>query len=124
MFEKYADREGDELMMSSKQMMMLLNERVVIGLTEKFDWSGCKSMLAMMDTERVGKLTFTQFTVMWSKFAVFMKIYFQSNVFKSGTLSFEEVQNALKVAGIKVNEKVLKMQYSMLQADSYISLVD
>ena len=29
----------------------------------------------------------------------FQKIYFQSNVFKSGTLTFEEVQNALKVAG-------------------------
>merc|ERR1719273_310620 len=124
MFKKYADQEDAELMLSSKRMMLLLNEQVVIGLTERFDWSVCKSMLAMVDTERVGKLTFTQFTVLWSKFAVLMKIYFQSNVFKSGTLTFEEVQNALKVAGIMVDEKVLKMQYTMLQADSYISLVD
>jgi len=105
-------------------MMMLLNEQVVIGLTEKFDWSACKTLMAMVDTERVGKLTLAQFSALWSKFAVFMKIYFQTNVFKSGTLTFEEVQHALKVAGIVLDEKVLRMQYEMLQTDSYISLVD
>merc|ERR1739838_747496 len=93
-FKKYADVEGDELWLSSKRMMMLLNEHVVIGLTEKFDWTICKSLLAMVDTEHVGKLSFTQFTVLWSKLAVFMKIYFQSQVFKSGTMTFAEVQNA------------------------------
>jgi len=123
-FKKYADVEGDELWLSSKRMMMLLNEHVVIGLTEKFDWTICKSLLAMVDTEHVGKLSFTQFTVLWSKFAVFMKIYFQSQVFKSGTMTFAEVQNALNVAGIVVSENVLRMQYEQLAADSYIDLVE
>merc|ERR1739838_946575 len=123
-FKKYADVEGDELWLSSKRMMMLLNEHVVIGLTEKFDWTICKSLLAMVDTEHVGKLSFTQFTVLWSKFAVFMKIYFQSQVFKSGTMTFAEVQNALNVAGIVVCENVLRMQYEQLAADSYIDLVE
>merc|ERR1739838_898423 len=124
MFEKYADLEEGKMMLSSKRMMMLLNERLVIGLTEKFDWSVCKSMLAMVDTERVGKLSLAKFTILWNKFAVFMKIYFQSNVFKSGTLTFEEVQDALKFAGMEMDLKVLRRQYLLLQADSYISLVD
>merc|ERR1719193_371285 len=111
-------------MMNGKRLMMLLNEQVVAGLTEKFDWSSCKTMLSMVDVERTGKLTFTQFFILWNKFAVFMKIFYQSNVSKSGAITYEEVLDALKVAGIELNENVVKMQYTILQADSFISLVD
>merc|ERR1739838_987541 len=124
MFKKYADQVEGEVELNETQVMMLLNEHLVAGLTEKFDWSVCKSLLSLVDTERVGKLTFSKFTVLWTKFASFRKIFYQLNVSKSGILTFEELLKALKLADIELDESLLKMQFSILQKRSFVSLVD
>merc|ERR1739838_502777 len=123
MFKKYADLNG-EMTLDAKKLMLLLNEHVVNGLNVKFDWTVCKSMMAMVDTGRVGKLTFSQFMVLWTKFAGFMKIFYQLVLSKSDTLTFEDLQNALKVVGVNLNENILRLQYTLLQERSPISLVD
>merc|ERR1739838_704736 len=80
-------------------------------------------MLTMLDA-RGGKVTFTQFLTLWTKFASFRKIFYQLNVSKSGILTFEELLNALKIAGIELDESVVRIQYAALQNLSYVSLVD
>jgi len=62
--------------------------------------------------------------VLWSKFAVYMKFYYGSSLAKTGTLSYDELLMALMDAGIQVDENIIKMQFTILKADPFISLVD
>merc|ERR1739838_1271772 len=121
MFKPYADQNGE---LNAWQLRKLLNEHIAEGSTDKFDWSACRSMIAAVDADRMGRMTFKEFSALWSKFEDFKKIFNRSNVSKTGTLTYEELIRAVKAADIELDENLVWLRYSLLQGDASISLVD
>jgi len=121
MFKTYADQNGE---LNAWQLRKLLNENIATGSSDKFDWSACRSMIAAVDADRMGRMTFKEFSSLWSKFEDFKKIFNRSNVSKTGTLTLKELERAVQAADIELDENLVWVQYSLLQGDSSISLVD
>jgi len=121
MFKSYADQNGE---LSAWQLRKLLNETIAKGSSDKFDWSACRSMIATVDADRMGKMTFKEFSSLWSKFEDFKKIFNRSNVSKTGTLTLDELLKAVKAADIDLDEHLVWVQFSLMQGDSSVSLVD
>jgi len=121
MFKTYADQNGE---LNAWQLRKLLNETIAKGSSDVFDWSACRTMIAAVDTDRMGRMTFKEFSTLWSKFEDFKKIFNRSNVSKTGTLTYEELIRAVKAADIELDENLVWLRYSLLQGDASISLVD
>ncbi|XP_056141336.1 calpain-1 catalytic subunit [Lampris incognitus] len=99
-FKRYADQNGE---LGDRQLQKLLNDNFPHG----FDWSTCRRMITMVDTKRRGKMAYDEFLNLWNKIEEFKKLFSRSDVSQTGTLSFDELQNAIQSAGIDVNDGMI-----------------
>ncbi|XP_071766528.1 calpain-1 catalytic subunit-like [Centroberyx gerrardi] len=104
MFKRYANQNGE---LGDRQLQRLLNDNFPHGSRDGFDLDTCRSMIAMMD-----------------------KIFDRSDVSQTGTLSYNELQNAIKTAGIDLDNGMVTLltfrysgYYSSISLESFLTLM-
>lgn len=112
LFKRYADQRGQ---LSYRQLQKLLNDSFPHGTSSGFDRETCRSMIAMMDTDRNLRMSIVEFTKLWTKIAEYKKLFNQADLNKSGALTDYELQKALEAKGLDMDDfmvKVLVYRYS------------
>ncbi|CAH1283118.1 unnamed protein product [Diabrotica balteata] len=69
----------------------------------------CRSMVAMLDADRSGKLGFQEFKELWGAIRQWKNVWLMYDTDKSGTFSGFELRDALNSAGFKLNNRVLNI---------------
>ncbi|XP_073682927.1 calpain-1 catalytic subunit-like [Garra rufa] len=109
LFSKYADKYGE---VDAEGLQKLLNENLYAGHSQKtrgFSLDLCKSMVALMDLSVTGRLSEFECLRLWNR-AVFLKdIFYAKDVSHTGSLSLNELQNALRVAGFILSDSMLNL---------------
>jgi len=80
-----------------------------------FSLDTCRSMVAMMDVDKSGKLGYEEFKKQWVELRKWKKIFLEFDADKSGTFNSFELRAALNSAGIKVSNSTfnaLVMRYA------------
>ncbi|CAH8490324.1 unnamed protein product [Schistosoma turkestanicum] len=70
---------------------------------EGFSLESCRSMIAMMDVDRSGMLSFPEFRKLWDLLRVWKSAFKQFDTDKSGSMNSIELRNALKHVGFSIN---------------------
>ncbi|ODN04348.1 Calpain-B [Orchesella cincta] len=106
-FKKVA---GDDMEVNWEELQGLLDSTFKLELKgfTGFSKDICRSMIAMMDADRSGKLGFDEFQVLWQSVKDWRDVFFKFDEDKSGALSAGELRNALNSAGFRVNNRVLQ----------------
>jgi calpain len=105
-FKKVA---GEDLQVSWEELKALLDstfktEFGFIGFSKDI----CRSMIALMDVDRSGLLGFDEFNILWKNIQNWHNVFKRFDVDKSGSLSSQELRQALTSAGFCVNNRVLQ----------------
>nr|CAI5847672.1 unnamed protein product [Callosobruchus analis] len=69
----------------------------------------CRSMIAMLDVDRSGKLGYEEFTKLWKLIMVWKNVWTVYDTDNSGTFSGFELREALNSAGFKLNSRILNI---------------
>ncbi|XP_067310568.1 calpain-14-like [Pseudorasbora parva] len=108
-FLQYADEYGE---VDAERLQRLLNENLYAGHSQKttgFSLDLCKSMVALMDLSVTGRLSEFECLRLWKR-AVFQKdIFYEMDVSHTGSLSLNELRNALKVTGFVLSDSMLDL---------------
>ncbi|XP_015833872.1 calpain-A isoform X3 [Tribolium castaneum] len=86
-----------------------LNETPLETQNRGFSKDVCRSMIAMLDVDRTGKLNFEEFKRLWESIRHWKSIFKQHDVNESGTLTGFELRNALTSAGYSLNNHILNI---------------
>lgn len=109
LFLQYADKYGE---VDAERLQKLLNENLYAGHSQKttgFSLDLCKSMVALMDLSVTGRLSEFECLRLWKR-AVFLKdIFYGMDVSHTGSLSLNELRNALKAAGFVLSDSMLNL---------------
>ncbi|CAH1119743.1 unnamed protein product [Phaedon cochleariae] len=69
----------------------------------------CRSMVAMLDSDRSGKLGYKEFKNLWISIIKWKNVWMVYDTDKSGTFSGFELREALNSAGYRLNNRVLSV---------------
>ncbi|XP_069544253.1 calpain-1 catalytic subunit-like [Brachyistius frenatus] len=128
-FRQYSDKYEE---VDAELLQRLFNEKILKGDLKSggFSMDACRSMVALMDTSITGKLNSEEFVRLWDKVVKYRDIFFLIDVSKTGTLSLNELRNALLASGVKVSDDMLNLMALRYGASSghmtlenFISLV-
>ncbi|KAL3970931.1 psychosine receptor [Sarotherodon galilaeus] len=120
LFKLYAD-QNDELL--AVQLQKLLNDRFPHGNGHRgFSLDACRSMIALVDLDQRMTMTFTEFSILWKKIQEYKNLFHRSDVNENGSLSDDELQNAIKAAGMDVNDASVGLMMSRYSGFSTTSL--
>lgn len=105
-FKKVA---GDDMEVNWEELQALLDQTFKLELKgfTGFSKDICRSMIAMMDADRSGKLGFEEFQVLWQSVKDWRDVFYKYDADKSGALSASELRQALNSAGFRVNNRVI-----------------
>ncbi|CAL8110373.1 unnamed protein product [Orchesella dallaii] len=100
---------GEDMEVNWEELQRLLDSTFKLELKgfKGFSKDICRSMVAMMDADRSGKLGFAEFKVLWQSVKDWRDVFFRFDEDKSGALNAGELRNALNSAGFRVNNRVL-----------------
>lgn len=106
-FKKVA---GDDMEVNWEELQGLLDStfKLEVKNFKGFSKDICRSMIAMMDADRSGKLGFDEFQVLWQSVNDWRDVFSQFDADKSGALNATELRQALNSAGFRVNNRVLQ----------------
>ncbi|KAL2094833.1 hypothetical protein ACEWY4_009552 [Coilia grayii] len=103
---------GQEMVITISKLQLILN-RVISKhkdvKTDGFGKEACRCMIALMDTNGTGKLSLTDFHVLWEKIKKYLTIFRQFDLDKSGTMSSYEMRLALESAGFKLTNRLFQL---------------
>ncbi|CAL8104582.1 unnamed protein product [Calicophoron daubneyi] len=105
-FNQLADPEKGTI--EAKTLAKLINEssikdaRGFTGFGKEF----CRSLLASMDLNITGQMTYSEFTDLWSQLKSLRAMFEERDTQKTGSISVEEFREALSDAGFTVSNKV------------------
>uniref|UniRef100_A0A8C1NHW9 Zgc:136872 n=1 Tax=Cyprinus carpio TaxID=7962 RepID=A0A8C1NHW9_CYPCA len=109
LFLQYADEYGE---VDAERLQRLLNENLHAGHSQKktgFSLDLCKSLVALMDLSVTGRLSEFECLRLWKR-AVFQRdIFYDMDVSHTGSLSLNELRNALKVTGFVLSDSMLNL---------------
>ncbi|XP_044263644.1 calpain-A-like isoform X2 [Tribolium madens] len=88
---------------------IVLNETHFETKNKGFSKDVCRSMIAMLDVDRTGKLNFEEFKRLWESVRHWKNIFKQHDINESGTLTGFELRNALTSAGYSLNNHILNI---------------
>ncbi|XP_040907894.1 calpain-2 catalytic subunit-like [Toxotes jaculatrix] len=126
LFNRYADQNGE---LSARQLQRLLNDNFPHGTRTGFGLDSCRSMIAMVDTDQRMTMTFSEFSVLWTKINQYKKIFQQADLNRNGSLSDYELQRAIESAGMNVNDGMVRLMmfrysgFSSTSLESFIVLM-
>ncbi|XP_053700613.1 calpain-8-like [Synchiropus splendidus] len=97
--------------LDAERLQNLLNETFLTGIKESggFSIEACRSMVALMDTSINGTLDFQEFSRLWRKLKTYKEVYFRTDVSQTGTLSLQELRNAIMESGMTVSDSMLNL---------------
>ncbi|KAJ8931565.1 hypothetical protein NQ314_015512 [Rhamnusium bicolor] len=104
-FKNFAGKDEQISWVELKKILDLLLTRE----KQEFSKEVCRSMVAMMDTDRSGKLNFHEFYELWEKIGKWRGVFRTNDLNLTNTISGPELREALKAANIKVNNRILNM---------------
>lgn len=128
-FRRIADKYGE---VDAEQLQRLLNEDILKGDLKSggFSIDACRSMVALMDTSISGKLNGEEFVRLCKRIVKYKDIFFSSDVSQTGTLSLNELRNAITASGKRINDDMLNLMALRYGAssghitlESFISLI-
>lgn len=107
-FKKVA---GEDMEVNWEELQGLLDATFKLEMKgfQGFSKDLCRSMIAMMDADRSGKLGFEEFQVLWQNVKDWRDVFYKFDEDKSGALSASELRQALNSAGFRVNNRVLQV---------------
>ncbi|XP_042599090.1 calpain-14-like isoform X1 [Cyprinus carpio] len=115
LFPQYADKYGE---VDAERLQRLLNENLYAGHSQKktgFSLDLCKSLVALMDVSSnirlsvTGRLSEFECLRLWKR-AVFLKdIFYGKDVSRTGSLSLNELRNALTITGFVLSDSMLNL---------------
>jgi len=112
----FRDNAGEDLEMDAHELRTLLNNFFKKEYTfEGFSLETCRSMIAMLDLDKSGKLGYEEFKTMWADLRRWKKIFNEFDKDRSGNFNSFELREALRSAGINVSNKTfngLVMRFS------------
>lgn len=105
-FKKVA---GEDLEVNWEELKNLLDTtfKTEFGF-EGFSKDICRSMIAMMDADRSGKLGYDEFQQLWKSIGHWREVFRKFDADRSGTLNSLELRKALQFAGFSVNSRALQ----------------
>uniref|UniRef100_A0A8C1G7X8 Zgc:136872 n=1 Tax=Cyprinus carpio TaxID=7962 RepID=A0A8C1G7X8_CYPCA len=109
LFPQYADKYGE---VDAERLQRLLNENLHAGHSQKtagFSLDLCKSMVALMDLSVTGRLSEFECLRLWKRVVFLKDIFYGMDVSHTGSLSLNELTNALKVAGFVLSDSMLNL---------------
>ncbi|CAH8843229.1 unnamed protein product [Trichobilharzia szidati] len=128
-FNKVAGDDGE---IDADELRDILNCAFTRDAFEYFTFDGfsmesCRSMIAMMDFDRSGMLSFSEFRKLWDLLRVWKSAFRQFDADKSGSMNSIELRNALKHVGFSINNAIfatLVMRFARrdgsIPFDSYV----
>ncbi|XP_074598360.1 calpain-9-like isoform X2 [Brevipalpus obovatus] len=104
----FAKIAGEDMEVDAKELQEILNH----ALKKEFKFEGfsidtCRSMIALLDDDRSGKLGIDEFTSLWSKIRHWCDVFRRHDVDKSGNISTGELRESLNQVGLSVNRHIL-----------------
>ncbi|XP_014667421.1 PREDICTED: calpain-9-like [Priapulus caudatus] len=101
---------GDDMEVDQHELQAVLNHV----LKKEFNFEGfslecCRSMVAMMDDDRSGKLGLDEFRELWQNIRWWKNVFRDYDKDKSGNLNTFELRQALHSAGYRLSTMVLKV---------------
>ncbi|XP_052002158.1 calpain-1 catalytic subunit [Xyrauchen texanus] len=109
LFLQYADEFGE---VDAERLQRLLNENIHAGLSQKpkgFSLDLCKSLVALMDLTVTGRLCEFECLRLWKRVEMLKDIFYRNDITHTGTLSLNELQNALQAAGFALSDSMLNL---------------
>jgi len=104
-FEKVAGNDGE---IDAFELQAVLNSAFKKEMNGKsFSLEACRSMVAMVDRDRNGKLDYDEFRTMWTTVMRYKANFAQYDKDKSGDMSATELRDALAKLGFKLSTPVL-----------------
>ncbi|XP_035771677.1 calpain-14-like [Neolamprologus brichardi] len=79
-------------------------------------------MIALVDLDQRMTMTFTEFSILWKKIQEYKNLFHRSDVNEHGSLSDDELQKAIKDAGMDVNDASVGLMMSRYSGFSTTSL--
>ncbi|XP_066915480.1 calpain-9-like isoform X2 [Clytia hemisphaerica] len=104
-FEKVAGNDGE---IDAFELQAVLNSAFKKEMNGKsFSLEACRSMVAMVDRDRNGKLDYEEFRTMWTTVMRYKANFAQYDKDQSGDMSATELRDALAKLGFKLSTPVL-----------------
>ncbi|KAJ8959428.1 hypothetical protein NQ318_022119 [Aromia moschata] len=97
-----------EIIPAPTQTAPLNTSFVEVGL-EGFSKDICRSMVAMLDADRSGRLGYHEFKKLWIAIRTWKNAWLMYDIDRSGTFSGFELREALNSAGYRLNTHVLNI---------------
>ncbi|XP_053203439.1 calpain-B-like isoform X3 [Panonychus citri] len=99
---------GEDMEVDAAELQEILNH----ALKKEFKFDGfsldtCRSMIALLDDDRSGKLGLDEFTSLWTKIRHWCDVFKQHDKDLSGTINTAELRSALHETGLSVNRQIL-----------------
>lgn len=110
LFDKHSDKKG---FCKPLHLFNLLREAIqggVLNGSERYlVLEHCKSLVVLMDTQGMAKLNWPEFQALWDKIRRWTDIFLVFDKNRSQRLEYQEVDPALKAAGISVDDLIMQL---------------
>ncbi|KAM7374440.1 hypothetical protein PAMP_007097 [Pampus punctatissimus] len=106
LFNRYADQNGE---LNARQLQRLLNDNFPHGTSYGFGVDTCRSMIAIMDIDYNMRMTFVEFSKLWTKIDEYKKLFHRSDLSNNGALSDYELQKAIEAKGMDMNNVMVRL---------------
>jgi len=108
-WQLFVEAAGEDMEIDWEELQRILNTC----FEQEFVFDGfgkevCRSMVAMMDEDRTGKLGHSEFKTLWTDIQIWKNTFQKYDRDGSGALSCLELRSALHTAGYRVNFRTLK----------------
>lgn len=105
----FAKIAGSDMEVTSRELQRILSLVFRKELKyEKFSLEACRSMIALMDEDRTGKLGLDEFRALWILVKTWKNVFTGFDRDSSGYLNMFELRAALTSAGFQVNQHTLR----------------
>ncbi|XP_070597088.1 calpain-13-like [Erythrolamprus reginae] len=101
--------------LDASQLQRILNDVLLkdpmtgLGTGDGFSFDSCKSLLALMDINANGKLSFQQFKRLWKAFKKYEYVFGREDGNNSGFLTVSNLRRIVQETGLHVSDKVLQL---------------
>ncbi|XP_054153659.1 calpain-A-like isoform X2 [Oppia nitens] len=106
----FAKLAGEDMEVDAIELQEIMNH----ALKKEFKFDGfslesCRSMIAMLDEDRTGKLGMNEFSQLWRNIRQWCTIFKKHDTDSSNTISATELRSAYREVGLNVNRRILEI---------------